>query len=136
MIKTKLGRNFIFHSNLCNNPSKIKEFSTYYPDFLSIPSLPSTVASQCLCLNKYIKMDDKTILISSLSAKRIDLMGQLSQNNQQIKRWDERKLELDLIENKIFLITQITHALPSFRNKIPWNYTESITILLSRTAIW
>ena len=64
-------------------------------------------------------MDDKTILISSLSAKRIDLMGQLSQNNQQIKRWDERKLELDLIENKIFLITQITHALPSFRNKIP-----------------
>ena len=81
-------------------------------------------------------MDDKTILISSLSAKRIDLMGQLSQNNQQIKRWDERKLELDLIENKIFLITQITHALPSFRNKIPWNYTESITILLSRTAIW
>ena len=46
-------------------------------------------------------------------------MGQLSQNNQQIKRLDERKLEFDLIENKTFLITQITYALPSFKNKIP-----------------
>ena len=64
-------------------------------------------------------MDDKTIFISSLSAKRIDLVGQLSQNNQQIKRWNERKLGFDLIKNKKFLITQIIHALPSFRNKIP-----------------
>ena len=38
-------------------------------------------------------------------------MGQLSQNNQQIKRSDERKLEFDLIENKTFLITQITHKI-------------------------
>ena len=106
--------------------NKIKEFSTYYPDFLSLPPLPLIVASQCSWLNKYIKMDDKTIFISSLSAKRIDLMGQLSQNNQQIKRWNERKLGFDLIKNKKFLITQIIHALPSFRNKIPWGYTESI----------
>ena len=62
-IRKKLGKNFIFHSNLSINPNKIKEFLTYYQDILikwekhfsSFPSLPSPVASQCLWHNKYIK---------------------------------------------------------------------------------
>ena len=37
-------------------------------------------------------------------------MGQLFQNNQQIKKWDELKMEVDLIKNEKFLIAQITHA--------------------------
>ena len=40
-------------------------------------------------------------------------MGQLFQNNQQIKKWDELKTESDLIENEKFLIAQMSHALPS-----------------------
>ena len=136
MIKTKLGKNFIFHSNLCNNPSKIKDFSTYYPDFLSLPSLPSTVASQCFWLNKYIKMDDKTILISSWSAKRIDLMGQLSQNNQQIKRWVERKLGFDLIKTKSFsLLKSLMLSLVSGIKFLEITL-KVFTSLLSRIAIW
>ena len=56
--------------NVCINPNKTDEFPTYYQDifirlgkhFSSLLSiLPSTVASQCLWLNKYIKIDDKTI---------------------------------------------------------------------------
>ena len=80
---------------------------------MSIPSLSSSVASQCLWHNKYIKIDDKTIFSSSLSAKGINFVGQLFQNNQQIKKWDELKTEFDLIENEKFLIVQITHTLPS-----------------------
>ena len=55
LIKKKLGKNFIFHQNLCINPNKIKEFPTYYQVifikwgkyFSSLPSLPSAVVSQC-----------------------------------------------------------------------------------------
>ena len=85
---------FIFQSELSINPYKIKELSTYYQDILikwekhfsSFPSLPSSVASQCLWHNKYIKVDDKTIFSSSLSAEGIIFVGQLFQNNQQIKK--------------------------------------------------
>ena len=93
---------------------------------MSIPSLSSSVASQCLWHNKYIKIDDKTIFSSSLSAKGINFVGQLFQNNQQIKKWDELKTEFDLIENEKFLIVQITHALPISWKEILRNYTESI----------
>ena len=138
MIRKKLGKNFIFHSNLSINPNKIKEFPTYYQDILikwekhfsSLPSLPSSVAAQCLWHNKYIKIDDKTIFSSSLSAKGINFVGQLFQNNQQIKKWDELKTEFDLIEKEKFLIVQITHALPISWKEILRNYTENINNLV------
>ena len=106
LVRKKLGKNFIFHSNLSIFPNKIKEFPTYYQDILkkwekrfsSLPSLPSSVAAQCLWYNKYIKIGDKTIFSSSLSAKGINFVGQLFQNNQQIKKWNRLKTEFDLIE--------------------------------------
>ena len=57
-------------------------------------------------------------------------MRQLFQNNQQIKKWDELKVEFDLIENEKFLIAQMTHALPSSWKEILRNYTESINNLV------
>ena len=138
LIRKKFAKNFIFHSNLSINPNKIKEFPTYYQDILikwekrfsSFPSLPSSVASQGLCHNKYIKIDDKTIFCSSLSAKGINFVGKLFENNQQIKKWDEFNTEFDLIENEKFLILQITHALPISWKEILRNYTESINDLV------
>ena len=138
MIRKKSGKNFIFHSNLSINPNKIKGFPTYYQNILikwekffsSLPSLPSSVASQCLWHNKYIKIDDKTIFTSSLSAKGINFVGQLFQSNQQIKKWDELKIEFDLIEKEKFLIVQITHALPISWKEILQNYTENINNLV------
>ena len=73
--------------------------------------LTFSVGSQCLWHNKYIKIDDKTIFSSSLSAKGINFVGQLFQNNQQIDKWDELKTDFDLIESEKFLIIQITHVL-------------------------
>ena len=37
----------------------------------------------------------------------MNFVGQLLQNNQQIKKWDEFKIEFDLIQNEKFLIVQI-----------------------------
>ena len=110
LIRKKLGRDFIFHSNLSINPNKIKEFPTYYQDILikwekifsSLPSLSSSVASQCLWHNKYIKIDDKTIFSSSLFAKGINFVGQLFQNNQQIKKSLYKSLMLSLFRGKKF----------------------------------
>ena len=112
LVRKKLRKKFIFLSNLSIIPNKIKEFQTYYQDILikwekhfsSLPSLPSSVAAQYLWHNKYIKIDDKTAFSSSLSAKGINFVGQLSQNNQEIKKWNELKTELDLIENEKYLI--------------------------------
>ena len=134
----KLGKNFIFYSNLRINPPKIKEFPIYYQEifikwqkhFSSIPSLLSSVVSECSWHNKYIKIDNKTIFSSSLSAKGINFVGQLLQNNQQIKKWDELKTEFDLVKNEKFLIVQITHALPSSWKEIQRNYTECINNLV------
>ena len=138
LIRNKLGKICIFHSNLSINPNKIKEFPTYYHDILikwekhfsSSSSLPSSVASQCLCHNKYFKIADETIFSSSLSAKGINFVDQLFQNNQQIKKWDELKTEFDLIENEKFLMVQIIHALPISWKEILRNYTENINNLV------
>ena len=67
-----------------------------------------------------------SIFNSSLSAKRINFVGQLFQNNRQIKRWDELKTEFDLTENEKFLFVQIIHALPISWKEILCNYNESI----------
>ena len=53
LVRKKLGKKFIFHSNLSIIPSKIKEFLTYYQDILikwenhfsSLPSLPSSATA-------------------------------------------------------------------------------------------
>ena len=78
---------------------------------------------------RYIKIDDKTIFSSSLPAELIKFVGQLFQNNQKIKKWDELKTESDLIENEKFLNVQITHSLPISWKEILRNYTESINNL-------
>ena len=103
--------------------------------FSYFASLPSSVVSQCLWNNENIKIDYKTIFRSSLSTKGINFVDQLFQNNQQIKKWDELKTEFDLIENKLFLIVQINHALPNLWKEILQNYSESINNLLSRIMI-
>ena len=137
MIK-KIEKTFIFHLTSSINPNKIKEFPEYYQyffikwekHFLYLPSLPSSLASQCLWYNKYIKIDDKTIFSSSLSVKRMNFAGQLFQNNQQIKKWDELKTGFDLTENEKLPIIQVTHALPSLPKEILRNYTETFNNLV------
>ena len=73
-----------------------------------------------------------SIFNSSLSAKRINFVGQLFQNNRQIKRWDELKAEFDLTENEKFLFVQIIHALPISWKEIYAIIMKVSIILLSR----
>ena len=75
-------------------------------------------------------IDDKIIFRSKLYAKGIIFEGQLFQNNQQIKTWNELKAEFHLIENEKFLIVQIIQALPISWKEILRNYTERINNLV------
>ena len=69
LIKKKFGENFKFHSNvdftkcsLNNFPRFYKEILTRWSKYLSFPvSLPSTITSQFLWFDKYIKVDGKCI---------------------------------------------------------------------------
>ena len=90
--------------------------------FFVFSVLTSSVAFQCL-------WHSKNIFSSSLPAKGITFVGKLFQNNQQIKKWDELKTELDLIETEKFLIVQITHTLPISWKETLRNYTEGISNL-------
>ena len=58
------------------------------------------------------------------------MVGQLLENNQQIKKWNKLKTEFDLIDNEKFLIVQIIHALPILWKEILRNHTESINNLV------
>lgn len=71
-------------------------------------------------------MDDKTNFNSSLLAKGVNFVGQLFQNNQQIKKRDEPKMKFDFFENEKFLTVQMTHGLASSWKERLRNYTESI----------
>ena len=58
------------------------------------------------------------------------MVGQLLENNQQIKKWNKLKTEFDLNDNEKFLIVQIIHALPILWKEILRKYTASISNLV------
>ena len=72
LIKTNLGLNFKFHSNLDISVKKLKKFPTYYKIILqnsclhltSFCVVPSAIALQALWYNKNIKIDIKSIHLS------------------------------------------------------------------------
>ena len=59
----------------------------------------------------------------------MNFVGQLLQNNQQIKKWDEFKIEFDLIQNEKFLIVQIIQARPISGKKF-FDITLIVSIIL------
>ena len=62
-------------------------------------------------------------------------MGQLFQNNQQIKKWDELKMEFDLIETKNFLLLKSVMLSLVRGKKFCEIILKVLTILLSRIII-
>ena len=62
MITQKLGKKFLFHSNLDVNPKQINHFPQYYQEIFRkwssnlsvLPNIPSTITSQAIWFNKHI----------------------------------------------------------------------------------
>ena len=78
----------------------------------STPALLSAIASQALCYNKNIKIDNKSIYSAEFSKKDLNCVGHLFNERQKSKMWDELKQEYRFLENRRFLFMQLLHAIP------------------------
>ena len=110
LIKKKFGENFKFHSNvyiskcLLNNlPCFYKETLTRWSKYLFFPvGLPSTITSQFLRFNKYIKLDGKCIYFRDFKKKGLNFVGKLFDLDGKLKNWTAIKNEYHLLESKSF----------------------------------
>ena len=83
MITQKLGKKFLFCSNLDVNSKQINHFPQYYQKIfrkwssklLVSPNIPSGITSQVLCFNKHIKIDNKSLCNDGLANQGINYLG-------------------------------------------------------------
>ena len=114
-----MRENFKFHSNvditkcsLNDFPHFYKEILTRWSKYLSFPvSLPSTITSQFLWFNKYIKVDRKCIYFRDFSKKGLNFVGQLFDLEGKLKNWTPIKNEYHLLESKSFQWMQLVDTL-------------------------
>ena len=119
LIKSNLGINFQFHSNLDISVQNFKNFPNYYKTIfknwclhlISTPALPSQIASQALWYNKNIKIDNKSIYLAEFSKKYLNCVEHLFNERQKLKTWDKLKQEYRFLENKRFLVMQLLYAI-------------------------
>ena len=103
-VTQKLGKKFLFHSNLDVNPKQISHFPQYYLEIfkkwssnLSVsPDIPSTITSQVIWFNKHIKIDNKSLCNNSLANQGINHVGQLFNENGMTKAWLDIKTQFSL----------------------------------------
>ena len=87
-------------------------FKKWYLHLTSTPALLSAIASQALCYNENIKIDNKSIYSAEFSKKDLNCVGHLFNERQRSKMWDELKQEYRFLENRRFLFMQLLHAIP------------------------
>ena len=100
-----------------------KQFSSFYKEILPrwrkyisfSVSLHSTITSQFLWLNKYIKVDEKCIYFRYFSKNGLNFVGQLFDLEGELKNWAAINNEYHLLESKSFQWMQLIDAL-----KTPW----------------
>ena len=120
MIIQKLGKKFLFYSNLDVNPKQIKHFRQYYQEIfrkwscnLSVsPNIPSTTTSQVIWFNKHIKIDNKSLLNNSLANQCVNHVGQLFKGNGMTKAWLDIKTQFNLSNKQHYFWIQLINAIP------------------------
>ena len=110
MIIQKLGKKFLFHSNLDVNAKQINHFPQYYQEIfrkwssnLSVsPNIPSTITSQVIWFNKHINIDNKSLCNNSLANQVINHVRQLFKENGMTKEWLDIKTQFNLSNKQHF----------------------------------
>ena len=83
MIIQKLGKKFLFHSNLDVNPKQIN-FPQYYQEIFRKWSSNLSVSPW---FNKHVKIDNKSLCNNSLANHGINHVGQLFKESGMTKAW-------------------------------------------------
>ena len=112
-------KNFKFHPNLDLRNFSLKTFPKCYQEIIyrwskylsSPPSLPSSIASQFLWLNKDIKIDNKCVIFSNFSKNGINFVGQLFDSDGNLQCWEFLKEKYLFLKNRKLKWFQLIHAL-------------------------
>ena len=119
LIEMHFGKNFKFHPNLGLTDFSLKIFPKYYQEIIyrwskylsSPPSLPSSIASQFLWLNKDIQIDNKCVIFSNFSKNGINFVGQLFDTDRNPHCWEFLKVKYPFSQNMKLKWFQLMHAL-------------------------
>ena len=68
--------------------------------------------SQFLWFNKHILIDGKSFIISDMSDKGLNFVGQLFNESGKIKYWENIKLEFHLDKKSYFSWMQVIESIP------------------------
>ena len=121
--KTQIGK---------KKKERIYRWSKY---LFSPPSLPSSIASQFLWLNKDIQIDNKCVIFSNFSENGINLVGHLFDSDVKLHCREFLKERFLLSQNMKFEWFQLIHALPREWKKAISVHDGSIeTIISSRKS--
>ena len=120
IITQKLGKHFLFHSNLYIDLKKIRLFPKYYQDILSRwssnlsvpPKISSTIASQIIWYNKHILVNKRSFYNTTLADKVINHVGQLFDTNGARKPCSVFKSKFSLSKNNHFYWIRLNNAIP------------------------
>ena len=115
-----LGKNFKFHNNIDISNDILSKFPSFYQDilikwrnnFTSKSTLPSMILSEVIWFNTNIKVDSKPVHFSFFSDKNLNFIGQLFNDNGNIKPWKDLKIEFHLKYTRKIYWLQIIDALP------------------------
>ena len=102
-----LGKNFKFHNNIDLRNDIFSKFPSFYQDifikwinnYTAKPTLPSMILSEFIWFNSNIKVDSKPIHFSFFSDKNLNFIGQLFNDNRNMKPWEDIRIEFHLKEN-------------------------------------
>ena len=136
-INKLFGKNFKFHSNLNIPKNTLSYFPSFYKDMLILwtkyysnkPSLPSTIISQYLWFNSFVKIDSKVVFHKEFSEKNINFVNDLIFKNGKFKTWEQIIHEFKIDKNLYFKWIQLVHAIPNhWKKKITENKINSQNI--------
>ena len=97
LIGKHLGKNFKFHNNIDLSKDILSKFPSFYQNifikwinnYTAKPTLPSMILSEFIWFNSYIKVDNKPVHFSFFSDKKVNFIGQLFNENGNIKLWED-----------------------------------------------
>ena len=120
LIGKHLGKNFKFHNNIDLSNDILSKFPYFYQDifikwinnYTAKPTLPSMILSEFIWFNSNIKVDSKPVHFSFFSDKNVNFIGQLFNENGNIKPWEDIKIEFHLKDTQKIYWLQIIDALP------------------------
>ena len=120
MITQKLGKKFLFHSNLDLKPKQINHLAQCYQEIfrkwsrnLSVsPNIPST--TQVIWFNKHIKIDNKSLCNNSLANQGINHVGQRFNEDGMANTWLDIKTQFNLSNKQHYFWIQLINAVLKF----------------------